>query len=163
MALDRKSATARRDLQRPSPTFVQKREIFERLSHKSKALNVIIFLSRPIGAVFGLSTLFYYHRIWPVIIILLQWFGLSNKSPWLLSVILQNFIFPHPFPSNLKKLISRISPYPGAENLIHPLYSPTYSPGWPGVLPLGEADDMCISKKQQNMPVIILPVKLVNL
>ena len=40
--------------------------------------------------------------------------------------------------------ISRISPYPGAENLIHPLYSPTYSPGWPGVLPLGEADDMCI-------------------
>ena len=40
--------------------------------------------------------------------------------------------------------ISRIPPYPGAENLIHPLYSPTYSPGWPGVLPLGEADDMCI-------------------
>ena len=82
MALDRKSATARRDLQRPSPTFVQKREIFERLSHKSKALNVIISLSRPIGAVFGLSTLFYYHRVWPVIIILLQWFGLSGKSPW---------------------------------------------------------------------------------
>ena len=72
MALDRKSATARRDLQRPSPTFVQKREIFERLSHKNKALNVIISLSRPIGAVFGLSTLFYYHRVWPVIIILFQ-------------------------------------------------------------------------------------------
>ena len=30
MALDRKSASAKRDLQRPFPTFVQKKEIFER-------------------------------------------------------------------------------------------------------------------------------------
>jgi len=28
------------------------------------------------------------------------------------------------------------------------LYSPTYSPGWPGVLPQGQADDMCISPKE---------------
>ena len=27
-----------------------------------------------------------------------------------------------------------------------PLYSPTYSPGWPGVLPQGQADDMCITR-----------------
>ena len=25
------------------------------------------------------------------------------------------------------------------------LYSPTYSPGWSGVLTLGDADDMCIT------------------
>ena len=59
MALDRKSASAKRDLQRPFPTFVQKREIFERRTRKSKlALKVIFFLSRPIGAVFGMSLLF---------------------------------------------------------------------------------------------------------
>ena len=60
MALDRKSASSKRDLQRPFPTFVQKREIFERRTRKSKlALKVIFLLSRPIGAVFGLSSLFY--------------------------------------------------------------------------------------------------------
>ena len=38
MALDRKSANARRDLQHGhSPTFVQKKEIFERFTRKSKA------------------------------------------------------------------------------------------------------------------------------
>ena len=47
--------------QRSSPTFVQKREIFERRTHKSKALKVMHFLSRPIGVVFGLSSLFYHH------------------------------------------------------------------------------------------------------
>ena len=58
MALDRKSASAKRDLQRLFPTFVQKREIFERRTRESKlALKVIFFLSRPIGAVFGLSSL----------------------------------------------------------------------------------------------------------
>ena len=53
------------------------------------------------------------------------------------------FHIPPPLSFEFEKIL-RISPYPGAENLIHPLYSPTYSPGWPGVLPLGEADDMCI-------------------
>ena len=46
----------------PSPLSYRKREIFERLTRKSKlALKVIFFLSRPIGAVFGLSSLFYHH------------------------------------------------------------------------------------------------------
>ena len=53
------------------------------------------------------------------------------------------FRIPPPLSFELEK-ISRIFPYPGAENLIHLLVFPTYSPGWPGVLPLGEADDMCI-------------------
>ena len=44
------------------PTFLQKREIFERRTRKSKlALEVIFFLSRPIGAVFGMSSLFYHY------------------------------------------------------------------------------------------------------
>ena len=63
MAFDRKPASAKRDLQRYSPTFVKKlREIFERHTHKSKALKVMYFLSRSIGVVFGLSSLFYQHR-----------------------------------------------------------------------------------------------------
>ena len=49
------------------------------------------------------------------------------------------FHIPPPLSFEFEK-ISQISPYPGAEKLINPLYSP----GWPGVLPLGEADDMCI-------------------
>ena len=60
MTLDRKSAPARGDLQRPFLSFAQKREIFERRTRKSKlALKVIFFLPRPVGAVFGLSLLFY--------------------------------------------------------------------------------------------------------
>ena len=62
MAFDRKPASAKRDLQRSSPTFVQKREIFERRTRNSKALKVMHFSSRPIGVVFGLSSLFYQHR-----------------------------------------------------------------------------------------------------
>ena len=59
MTLDRKTASAKGD-KRPFLTFVQKREIFERRTRKSKlALKVIFFLSRPAGAVFGLSLLFY--------------------------------------------------------------------------------------------------------
>ena len=54
------------------------------------------------------------------------------------------FRVPLPLSFELEK-ISRIFPYPGAENLIHLLVFPTYSPGWPGVLPLGKADDMCIT------------------
>ena len=43
------------------PSLQKKREIFERCTRKSKlALKVIFFLSRPIGAVFGLSSLFYH-------------------------------------------------------------------------------------------------------
>ena len=63
MAFDRKPASAKRDLQRYSPTFVKKlREIFERRTRKSKALKVMYFLSRSIGVVFGLSSLLYQHR-----------------------------------------------------------------------------------------------------
>ena len=41
----------------------RRREIFERRTRESKlALKVIFFLSRPIGAVFGLSSLFYHRR-----------------------------------------------------------------------------------------------------
>ena len=47
------------------------------------------------------------------------------------------FRIPPPLSFELEK-ISRIFPYPGAENLIHLLVFPTYSPGWPGVLPLGK-------------------------
>ena len=32
----------------------------------------------------------------------------------------------------------------GRETNNSPLYSPTYSPCWPGVQPLGQGDDMCI-------------------
>ena len=65
-------------------------------------------------------------------------------SPWLASVILQNFEFPHPFPSNSKQC-REFSPAQGQRSQFIPLYSPTYSPGWPGVLPQGQADDMCIN------------------
>ena len=65
-------------------------------------------------------------------------------SPWLASVILQNFEFPHPFPSNSKQC-REFSPAQGQRSQFIPLYSPTYSPGWPGVLPQGQADDMCIT------------------
>ena len=38
-----------------------------------------------------------------------------------------------------------IFPLPrGRETNNSPLYSPTYSPCWPGVQPLGQGDDMCI-------------------
>ena len=66
-------------------------------------------------------------------------------SPWLASVILQNFEFPHPFPSNSKQC-REFSLAQGQRSQFIPLYSPTHSPGWPGVLPQGQADDMCIRK-----------------
>ena len=60
MAFYRKSASAERDLQRPFPSFVQQREIFERRTRKRKlALKVIFSLYGPKGAVFGRSSLFY--------------------------------------------------------------------------------------------------------
>ena len=65
------------------------------------------------------------------------------------------FRIPPPLSFELEK-ISRIFPYPGAENLIHLLVFPTYSPGWPGVLPLGEADDMCIIYNFQKNSEVIL-------
>ena len=70
-------------------------------------------------------------------------------SPWLASVILQNFELPHPFPSNSKQC-REFSPAQGQRSQFIPLYSPTYSPGWPGVLPQGQADDMCI--RRTNLP-----------
>ena len=63
------------------------------------------------------------------------------------------FRIPPPLSFELEK-ISRIFPYPGAENLIHLLVFPTYSPGWPGVLPLGEADDMCIMADETPKKVV---------
>ena len=58
---------------------------------------------------------------------------ISLISPLLASVILQNFEFPHPFPSNSKQC-REFSPAQGQRSQFIPLYSPTYSPGWPGVL-----------------------------
>ena len=79
------------------------------------------------------------------------WVGESDKSPWYLCGwrlwILQNFEFPHPFPSNSKQR-REFSPAQGQRSQFMPLYSPTYSPGWPGVLPQGQADDMCINRRQ---------------
>ena len=95
-------------------------------------------------------------RVWPVNIILLSsclayhhyftsmiWLNNPRYIPVVTARDFTKFHIPPPLSFEFEK-ISRIFPYPGAENLIHPLYSPTYSPGWPGVLPLGEADDMCI-------------------
>ena len=74
-------------------------------------------------------------------------------SPWLASVILQNFEFPHPFPSNSKQC-REFSPAQGQRSQFIPLYSPTYSPGWPGVLPQGQAADMCISLQCWPQPQV---------
>ena len=68
--------------------------------------------------------------------------------PWLASVILQNFEFPHPFPSNSKQC-REFSPAQGQRSQFIPLYSPTYFPGWPGVLPQGQADEMCIKQSSR--------------
>ena len=70
-------------------------------------------------------------------------------SPWLAPVILQNFEFLHPFPSNSKQC-RELSPAQGQRGQFIPLYSPTYSPGWPGVLPQGQADDMCITSNRRQ-------------
>ena len=142
MALDRKSANARRDLQHGhSPTFVQKREIFERFTCKSKAFEG--HLSTP-------TNRSHVHQCLacPVIIILLSMVWVKRKISVVTVRDFTNFRIPPPLSFELEK-ISRIFPYPGAENLIHLLVFPTYSPGWPGILPLGEADDMCISSIQQ--------------
>ena len=88
---------------------------------------------------------------WPVNIILQSLFYFNDLAqavnPRDIPVVtvrdFTKFHIPPPLSFEFEK-ISRISPYPGAENLIHPLYSPTYFPGWPRVIPLGEADDMCI-------------------
>ena len=98
---------------------------------RAKLLKVI-FLPRPIGAVymFGLSS---HHHF--------TFNGLGK--PVVTVRDFTKFRIPPPLSFELEK-ISRIFPYPRAENLIHLLVFPTYSPGWPGVLPLGEADDMCI-------------------
>ena len=64
-------------------------------------------------------------------------------SPWLASVNFTKFRIPPPLSFELKTM-SRIFPAQGQRSQFIPLYSPTYSPGWPGVLPQGQADDMCI-------------------
>ena len=64
-------------------------------------------------------------------------------SPWLPSAILQNLQFPTIFPSNLKQCHESSPPQVQRIQSI-PLFSLTYSPGWPGGLPLGHADDMSI-------------------
>ena len=68
---------------------------------------------------------------------------ISLISPWLESVNFTRFRIPHPFPSNSTQC-REFSPAQGQRSQFIPLYSPTYSPGWPGVLPQGQADDMCI-------------------
>ena len=83
-------------------------------------------------------------------------------SPWLASVILQNFEFPHTFPSNPKQC-REFSPAQGHRRQFIPLYSPTYSPGWPGVLPQGQADDTCIRQQRSEVEAVSLNVRLLSL
>ena len=88
-----------------------------------------------------------FHCVSPLLHYQYLWVGKSGKSPWYLLGwhlwILQNFEFPHPFPSNPKQC-REFSPAQGQRSQFILLYSPTYSPGCPGVLPQGQADDMCI-------------------
>ena len=83
------------------------------------------------------------HFIFPVYL----WVGESGKSPWYPGSCRPRFYkisnSPTPFSSNLKQC-REFSPPQGQRIQSIPLYSPTYPPGWPGVLPLGQADDMCI-------------------
>ena len=101
--------------------------------------------------VFSVSPLLYYQYLWV---------GESGKSPWYLRGwrlwILQNFEFPHPFPSNSKQC-REFSPAQGQRSQFIPLYSPTYSPGWPGVLPQGQADDMCITSFKRRALILSRP------
>ena len=94
--------------------------------------------------VFSVSPLLYYQYLWV---------GESGKSPWYLRGwrlwILQNFEFPHPFPSNSKQC-REFSPAQGQRSQFISLYSPTYSPVWPGVLPQGQADDTCITPSRKK-------------
>ena len=91
--------------------------------------------------------------VWPLLYYQYLWVGESGKSPWYLRGwrlwILQNFEFPHPFPSNSKQC-REFSPAQGQRSQFIPLYSPTYSPGWPGVLLQGQADDMCITNHLEH-------------
>ena len=84
------------------------------------------------------------HFIFPVYL----WVGESGKSPWYPSSCRPRFYkisnSPTPFSSNLKQC-REFSPPQGKRIQSIPLYSPTYPPGWPGVLPLGQANDMCIN------------------
>ena len=48
--------------------FVQKREIFERCTRKSKTLKVIFFLTRLTGVVNGLSPLYFLHTLHEVFV-----------------------------------------------------------------------------------------------
>ena len=92
--------------------------------------------------------------------------GESGKSPWYLRGwrlwILQNFEFPHPFSSNSKQY-RKFFPQHGQRSQFIPLYSPTYSPGWPVVLPQGQADDMCIRSSVYFVPVWFLLAFVFNL
>ena len=100
--------------------------------------------------VFGLSSLFYFNDLVN-----------PRDIPVVTVCDFTKFHLPPPLPFEFEK-ISRISPYPGAENLIHPLYSPTYSPGWPGVLPLGVADDMCITQVVHSQYIKVAHVVRAN-
>ena len=44
-----------------------------------------------------------------------------------------------------KHLLTSLTPWGKFSTLLNPFYNP---PGWPGVLPLGQADDMCITNIQ---------------
>ena len=99
----------------------QKGRSLKDLLVRAKPLKVIIFLPRPIGAVFGLSSSFYF-----------QSFYLGKAvDPRDIPIVtvrdFKKFRIPPPLSFELEK-ISRISPYPGAENLIHPLVFPDIFP-----------------------------------
>ena len=77
------------------------------------------------------------------------WNGQRDKItvglPWTLpSNIITKFWIPHPFSSNMKQC-HEFSPPQRRRIQSILLYSPTYSPGWSGVLTLGDTDDMCIT------------------
>ena len=58
------------------------------------------------------------------------------------------------------------SPGPGQRNQCIPLFSPTYSPGWPWYLSQGEANDLCRTRdsnsidKREGDDALILPPSL---
>ena len=62
-------------------------------------------------------------------------------------------------------LLTSPTPWGKFSTLLNPLYNP---PGWPGVLPLGQADDMCITRPCflviqtnpliKNLPIMAAPL-----
>ena len=70
-------------------------------------------------------------------------------SPWLPTMIQQCCEFPHPNSLILKQSLE-FPPAQGQRTHSIPLNSPTYPPGQPGGRPLGQADDMCITRMKND-------------